>query len=158
MHWSSKPLRSNAKRSAGNGAETRNTCFQTYSAKRRLFSTAAGPGRSSACGATAMASATRRGSYNFGWHAFRHFYGTELALAGYDIHLIQMELGHASADMSMVYVNQRLRLRKKALLENGSGQFITIRGEVDNKIAELAMRKDAALTVDVPGGLCSLPG
>lgn len=96
--------------------------------------------------------------YNFGWHAFRHFYGTELALAGYDIHLIQMELGHASADMSIVYVNQRLRLRKKALLEKGSGQFVTIRGEVDDKVAELALRKDAALTVDVPGGLCSLPG
>ncbi|MFC1457069.1 tyrosine-type recombinase/integrase [Microvirga arabica] len=96
--------------------------------------------------------------YHFGWHAFRHFYGTELALAGYDIHLIQMELGHASADMSIVYVNQRLRLRKKALLEKGGGQFVTIRGEVDDKITELAMRKDATLTVDVPGGLCSLPG
>ncbi|MDG2570544.1 tyrosine-type recombinase/integrase [Vibrio parahaemolyticus] len=96
--------------------------------------------------------------YDFGWHDFRHFYGTEMALAGYDIHLIQMELGHASADMSLVYVNHRLKLRKKALLEKGGGKFVTIKGEVDDKIAELAIRKDAALAVDIPGGLCSLPG
>jgi hypothetical protein len=69
-----------------------------------------------------------------------------------------MELGHASADMSMVYINQRLKLKKKAVLEKGGGKFITIKGEVDDKVAELAVRKDAALAVDVPGGLCSLPG
>jgi integrase len=96
--------------------------------------------------------------YEFGWHDFRHFYGTELALAGHDIVLIQMELGHVSADMTMVYINQRLKLKKKAVLEKGGGKFITIKGEVDDKIAELAVRKDAALSVDVPGGLCSLPG
>jgi integrase/recombinase XerD len=97
-------------------------------------------------------------SYAFGWHDFRHFYGTELALAGHDIHLIQMELGHASLDMSIVYVNQRLKLRKKALLEKGGGRFVTIKGEVDDRIAELAIRKDAVMAVDIPGGLCSLPG
>lgn len=96
--------------------------------------------------------------YAFGWHGFRHFYGTELALAGHDIVLIQMELGHSSVDMSMVYVNQRLQLKKKALLEKGGGKFIDIKGQVDETMATLAMRKDAALAVDVPGGLCALPG
>ena len=98
------------------------------------------------------------GIYKFGWHDLRHFYGTELALAGYDIMMIQMELGHASADMSLIYINQRLKLKKKAVLEKGGGKFISIKGEVDDKIAELALRKDASLAVDVPGGLCSLPG
>jgi integrase len=98
------------------------------------------------------------GIYRFGWHDLRHFYGTELALAGYDIMMIQMELGHASADMSLIYINQRLKLKKKAVLEKGGGKFISIKGEVDDKIAELALRKDASLAVDVPGGLCSLPG
>jgi integrase len=98
------------------------------------------------------------GIYKFGWHDLRHFYGTELALAGYDIMMIQMELGHASADMSLIYVNQRLKLKKKAVLEKGGGRFISIKGEVDDKVAELALRKDASLAVDVPGGLCSLPG
>ncbi len=95
--------------------------------------------------------------HRFRWHSLRHFYGTELALLGHDITLIQMELGHASPDMSMVYVNQRLRLRKKAVLEKGAGRYVDIKGQVDSKVAELAVRKDAALTVDVPGGLCFMP-
>lgn len=96
--------------------------------------------------------------YEFGWHDFRHYYGTELALAGHDIVLIQMELGHSSADMTMVYVNQRLKLKKMALLDKGGGKFIDIKGQVDEKVGELAIRKEAALAVDVPGGLCSMPG
>ena len=96
--------------------------------------------------------------YNFKWHEFRHFYGTEMALAGHDIVLIQIELGHTSPDMTMVYINQRLNLKKKALVEKGGGRFIDIKGQVDERIAELAFRKDAALAVDVPGGLCALPG
>ncbi len=95
--------------------------------------------------------------HRFRWHSLRHFYGTELALLGHDITLIQMELGHASPDMSMVYVNQRLRLKKKAVLEKGAGRYIDIKGQIDEKVAELAVRKDASLTVDVPGGLCSMP-
>jgi hypothetical protein len=95
--------------------------------------------------------------FAFRWHGFRHFYGTELALLGHDISFIQMELGHSSPEMSMVYVNQRLRLKKKALIEKGGGRFIDIKGQVDDKVAELAVRKDASLTVDVPGGLCSMP-
>lgn len=96
--------------------------------------------------------------WEFGWHGLRHFYGTELALQGHDIVLIQMELGHASADMTMVYINRRLQLKKKALLEKGGGKFIDIKGQVDEKMGELAVRKDAVLAVDVPGGLCALPG
>lgn len=95
--------------------------------------------------------------HRFRWHSLRHFHGTELALLGHDIMLIRMELGHASPDMSMVYVNQRLRLRKKAVLGKGAGRCVDIKGQVDSKLAELAVRKDAALTVDVPGGLCSMP-
>jgi integrase len=93
----------------------------------------------------------------FGWHGFRHFLGTELALLGHGIALIQMELGHASPEMSMVYVNQRLRLQKKAVLEKGTGKFVDIQGRVDEKIAELAVRKDASLTIDVAGGICTMP-
>ena len=96
--------------------------------------------------------------WEFGWHGLRHFYGTELALQGHDIALIQMELGHASADMTMVYINRRLQLKKKALLEKGGGKFIDIKGQVDERMAALAVRKEAALAVDVPGGLCALPG
>lgn len=96
--------------------------------------------------------------WEFGWHGLRHFYGTELALQGHDIVLIQMELGHGSADMTMVYINRRLQLKKKALLEKGGGKFIDIKGQVDEKMGELAVRKDAVLAVDVPGGLCALPG
>jgi integrase len=96
--------------------------------------------------------------WEFGWHGLRHFYGTELALLGHDIALIQMELGHGSADMTMVYINRRLQLKKKALLEKGGGKFIDIKGQVDEKMGELALRKDAVLAVDVPGGLCALPG
>lgn len=95
--------------------------------------------------------------WEFGWHGLRHFHGTELALQGHDIALIQMELGHGSADMTMVYINRRLHLKKKALLEKGGGRFIDIKGQVDNKMAALAVRRDATLAVDVPGGLCSLP-
>ncbi|MEI7609301.1 MAG: site-specific integrase, partial [Rhodospirillaceae bacterium] len=64
----------------------------------------------------------------FGWHGLRHFYGTELALQGHDIVLIQMELGHSSADMTMVYINRRLQLKKMALLKKGGGKFIDIKG------------------------------
>jgi len=93
----------------------------------------------------------------FRWHGFRHFYGTELALLGHDIAFIQMELGHASPEMSMVYVNLRLRLKKKAVLEKGTGRFIDIKGQVDEKLVELAVRRDAALAIDVPGGSCTMP-
>ncbi|WP_431859189.1 tyrosine-type recombinase/integrase [Azospirillum sp.] len=96
--------------------------------------------------------------WEFGWHGLRHFYGTELALQGHDIVLIQLELGHGSADMTMVYINRRLQLKKKALLEKGGGRYIDIKGQVDEKIGDLAVRKDAVLAVDVPGGLCALPG
>ena len=96
--------------------------------------------------------------WEFGWHGLRHFYGTELALQGHDIVLIQMELGHGSADMTMVYINRRLQLKKKALLEKGGGKFIDIKGHVDERMDELTMRKDAVLAVDVPGGVCALPG
>lgn len=96
--------------------------------------------------------------WEFGWHGLRHFHGTELALQGHDIALIQMELGHGSADMTMVYINRRLHLKKKALLEKGGGRFIDIKGQVDDTMAGLAVRRDATLAVDVPGGLCTLPG
>lgn len=97
------------------------------------------------------------GIYHFGWHDFRHYYGTELALSGYDLHLIMLELGHVSPDMTLVYINKRLKLRKKALAEKGGGKYLDIRGGIDDKFGELLLRKDAMLSVDVPGGLCSMP-
>ena len=95
--------------------------------------------------------------YKFKWHAFRHYYATEMALGGADVHLIQMELGHTSPRMAVYYVNERLKLRKKALIEKGGGRFIDIEGAVDERAAEIALRKES-LSVDVPGGLCGMAG
>lgn len=93
----------------------------------------------------------------FSWHPLRHTMGTSLAQNGHDILNIMMELGHTSPDMATVYVNNRLELKKKALLEKGSGRFFTIHGSVDDKIGELLVRKEQLAATRVCGGACSMP-
>ncbi|MED5525427.1 MAG: tyrosine-type recombinase/integrase [Pseudomonadota bacterium] len=93
----------------------------------------------------------------FHWHALRHTKGTSLAESGHDILTIMMELGHTSPDMATVYVNNRLKLKKMALLEKGGGRYITIKGEVDDKIGELLVRKEGLAATRVCGGACTLP-
>jgi len=61
--------------------------------------------------------------HRFNWHSLRHYRGTQMAQQGQDILAIMLELGHVSPDMAMTYVNRRLDLRKKALLEKRGGQF-----------------------------------
>jgi integrase len=95
--------------------------------------------------------------HRFKWHSLRHFRGTQMAQQGHDILAIMLELGHVSPDMAMTYVNRRLDLKKQALLEKGGGLFFTIQGEVDERVAELLMRKDAMVATRVAGGACMLP-
>jgi hypothetical protein len=80
-----------------------------------------------------------------------------MAKDGHDILSIMMELGHTSPDMATVYINNRLELKKKALLECGSGLFYTIEGKVDNKVSDLLIRKDQLSATRVCGGACSMP-
>ncbi|MGP9579075.1 tyrosine-type recombinase/integrase [Halomonas sp. AOP42-E1-40] len=94
---------------------------------------------------------------SFSWHPLRHTMGTSLAQNGHDILNIMMELGHTSPDMATVYVNNRLELKKKALLEKGGGRFYTIHGGVDDKIGELLVRKEQLAATRVCGGACSMP-
>lgn len=94
---------------------------------------------------------------SFSWHPLRHTKGTSLAKDGHDILSIMMELGHSSPDMATVYINNRLELKKKALLENGNGRFYTIEGKVDSKVSELLVRKDQISATRVCGGACSMP-
>lgn len=94
---------------------------------------------------------------SFSWHPLRHTMGTSLAQNGHDILNIMMELGHTSPDMATVYVNNRLELKKNALLEKGSGRFYTIHGGVDDKIGELLVRKEQLAATRVCGGACSMP-
>lgn len=94
---------------------------------------------------------------NFSWHPLRHTKGTSMAAEGHDVLTIMMELGHASPDMATVYVNNRLELKKRALLDKGSGRFFTIEGEVDEKLGELLVRKAAITATRVCGGACSMP-
>lgn len=93
----------------------------------------------------------------FSWHPLRHTKGTSLAMAGHDVLSIMMELGHASPDMATVYINNRLELKKKALLENGGGRFYTIEGRVDDKVSELLVRKEQVSATRVCGGACTMP-
>lgn len=93
----------------------------------------------------------------FSWHSLRHTKGTSMAAEGHDILSIMMELGHSSPDMATVYVNNRLELRKKALLEKGSGRFFDIQGRVDDKIGDLLVKKDQLRATRVCGGACSMP-
>lgn len=93
----------------------------------------------------------------FSWHALRHTKGTNMAAEGHDILSIMMELGHSSPDMATVYVNNRLELRKKALMEKGSGRFFDIQGRVDEKIGDLLVKKDQLRATRVCGGACSMP-
>jgi hypothetical protein len=94
---------------------------------------------------------------SFSWHPLRHTKGTSLAKEGHDVMSIMMELGHASPDMAAVYVNNRLELKKQALMEKGSGKFFTIEGKVDTKIMELMVRKEQLSATRVCGGACSMP-
>lgn len=94
---------------------------------------------------------------SFSWHPLRHTMGTSLAQNGHDILNIMMELGHTSPDMATVYVNNRLELKKKALLEKGGGRFFTIHGSVDDRIGELLVRKEQLAATRVCGGACSMP-
>ena len=94
---------------------------------------------------------------SFTWHPLRHTKGTSLAKDGHDILSIMMELGHTSPDMATVYINNRLELKKKALLENGGGRFYTIEGKVDSKVSELLVRKDQISATRVCGGACAMP-
>lgn len=55
------------------------------------------------------------------------------------------------------HVNNRLQLRKKALMEKDSGAFVTITGEVDEQIGDLLLRKEQMNATRVCGGACSLP-
>ncbi|NPU92115.1 MAG: tyrosine-type recombinase/integrase [Gammaproteobacteria bacterium] len=94
---------------------------------------------------------------SFSWHPLRHTKGTSLAKDGHDILSIMMELGHTSPDMATVYINNRLELKKKALMAHGGGRFYTIEGRVDNKISELLVRKDSLSATRVCGGACVMP-
>lgn len=94
---------------------------------------------------------------SFSWHPLRHTMGTSLAQSGHDILNIMMELGHTSPDMATVYVNNRLELKKKALIEKGGGRFYTIHGKVDDKIGELLVRKEQLAATRVCGGACAMP-
>src|SRR5690554_1699327 len=94
---------------------------------------------------------------SFSWHPLRHTKGTSLAKDGHDILSIMMELGHTSPDMATVYINNRLELKKKALLEHGGGRFYTIEGKVDSKVSELLVRKDQISATRVCGGACAMP-
>lgn len=94
---------------------------------------------------------------SFSWHPLRHTKGTSLAKEGHDILSIMMELGHTSPDMATVYVNNRLELKKKALLEHGGGRFYTIEGRVDERISTLMVRKDQISATRVCGGACAMP-
>lgn len=93
----------------------------------------------------------------FSWHPLRHTKGTTMAFEGHDILSIMMELGHTSPDMATVYVNNRLNLKKQALIEKGSGHFFDIEGKVDEKIGELLVRKNQLKATRVCGGACSMP-
>jgi len=96
--------------------------------------------------------------YNFTWHPLRHHRGTEMALAGYDTLSIMFELGHSSPSMAMTYINHRLELRKKALIEKGGGRFVDIQGRVDDSVGQLLQRKDdARRATRVCGGACMIP-
>lgn len=94
---------------------------------------------------------------SFSWHPIRHTKGTSLAKDGHDILSIMMELGHSSPDMATVYINNRLELKKKALLENGGGRFYTIEGLVDDRVTDLLVRKDQISATRVCGGACAMP-
>jgi integrase len=94
---------------------------------------------------------------SFSWHPLRHTKGTSLAKEGHDILSIMMELGHTSPDMATVYINNRLELKKKALLEHGSGRFYTIEGRVDERVSNLIARKDQVAATRVCGGACAMP-
>lgn len=96
--------------------------------------------------------------FNFSWHPLRHHRGTQMAAEGHDILSIMFELGHASPDMASMYVNKRLDLKKKALLQKGGGQFFTIEGKVDETVGNLLVRKEAMTATRVCGGACTLPG
>lgn len=93
----------------------------------------------------------------FSWHPLRHTKGTSMAAEGHDVLTIMMELGHSSPDMATVYVNNRLELKKRALIDKGSGRFFTIEGDVDEKLGELLVRKSAITATRVCGGACSMP-
>lgn len=93
----------------------------------------------------------------FSWHPLRHTKGTSMAADDHDVLTIMMELGHNSPDMATVYVNNRLKLKKRALLDKGSGRFFTIEGEVDQKLGELLVRKAVITATRVCGGACSMP-
>lgn len=95
--------------------------------------------------------------YNFTWHPMRHAKGTSMAKAGMDILQIMLELGHQSPDMATVYVNNRYQLKKQALIEKGGGKFITIKGEIDESIATLLVKKEELKATRVCGGACSMP-
>ncbi|MCG8440045.1 MAG: tyrosine-type recombinase/integrase, partial [Pseudomonadales bacterium] len=94
---------------------------------------------------------------SFSWHPLRHTKGTSMAKDGHDILSIMMELGHASPDMATAYINNRLELKKKALLQNGGGRFYTIEGEVDESVANLLVRKGQIRATRVCGGACTMP-
>lgn len=96
--------------------------------------------------------------FDFSWHPLRHHRGTQMAADGHDILSIMFELGHASPDMASMYVNKRLDLKKKALLQKGGGQFFTIEGKVDEALGNLLLRKEAMTATRVCGGACTLPG
>ena len=77
----------------------------------------------------------------FSWHALRHTKGTRMAAEGHDILSIMMELGHSSPDMATVYVNNRLELRKKALMEKGSADSSTSRAGRTTRLRSCWSRK-----------------
>lgn len=94
---------------------------------------------------------------SFSWHPLRHTKGTSMAAEGHDILSIMMELGHSSPAMATVYVNNRLELKKNALLAKGSGRFFDIQGLVDDKIGDLLVKKEQLGATRVCGGACSMP-
>jgi hypothetical protein len=59
--------------------------------------------------------------------------------------------------MATVYINNRLELKKKALMEKGSGRFFDIRGHVDDKVGDLLVKKEQLRATRVCGGACSMP-
>ena len=66
---------------------------------------------------------------------------TRMAAEGHDILSIMMELGHSSPDMATVYVNNRLELRKKALMEKERQPILRHPGRADDKMRELLVKK-----------------
>jgi integrase len=57
----------------------------------------------------------RAGIRRCGWHALRHTYATNLALAGVPLPVVMKLLGHTSLEMTMRYVHTDQRAMNEAV-------------------------------------------